>query len=833
MRLTKTLLLGVYPLALVIAPVLAQSTGSEQVETVVVTGLRADLASGMGSATLAPKQTSVITQDFIETQPAGQTFFESLNILPGFNFENRDAYGTSGGDISMHGQAGDHISVTIDGLPLNDTGNYAMYSGEMVDPELIDRVTVNQGTTDVDSPTAAVTGGTIALRTVRPDTDFTVRGAVSYGSEAFNRVFGRIDSGEFGPWGTRAFFTGSYSNYDKFRGYGDLEKKQFNAAIYQSMGNIGWMMLAAHWDVNRNNSYWGDYFTGGKGATINWDNFYSNTSDYGKTCDSSDKTFNGTGCSSWYKTGINPSDSGNIRFSSLWHLSPNLTLTVDSSLQFILANGGGTTSVKETDPRLIGSSSGGSTVTYSNGEMCITGKGCDLNGDGVVSSSTSVRLASPSNTNTRRWGFNANLIYNLDANNMFRWAYTLDFGFHRQTGQMAFLSADRGYYSVWGGLDDSAHRVETADGSDLRKRDRNSHAILNQMAFEYVGNYFSDAVGANIGFRLPYFERELNNHCYEEIGYSAPMCTNATPTAIASNGIVTFAGSSYKFVETGKETVYYSKFLPHAGLSYKPFGDEHFFFVNYTQELAAPKTDNLYTATGSLYGATASTYYTGFESIKPETSTSYTIGYRYLGERINGSLVLYDNQVRNRIVSSYDQDTQASTYRNVSGINFSGVDLDVNYHVLDNLLVYGSASYTSARIAENIPVTASVFAQTKDKQLSNTPKWTFAGRIQYKPLPELKIGVDAKYVGSRYATDDDNVAVPDYVRVDADLTYSLDRLGWSDMSLKLNVKNLLDEKYISGIYTYSCYTGTSGCSSQPYMYAGAPRTVMVSLSAKY
>ena len=42
----------------------------------------------------------------------------------------------------------------MDGVPLNDTGNYAIYAGELVDPEIVSQVNVNVGSTDVDSPTA-------------------------------------------------------------------------------------------------------------------------------------------------------------------------------------------------------------------------------------------------------------------------------------------------------------------------------------------------------------------------------------------------------------------------------------------------------------------------------------------------------------------------------------------------------------------------------------------------------------------------------------------------------------------------------------------------------
>ncbi|MFX5328505.1 TonB-dependent receptor plug domain-containing protein, partial [Acinetobacter baumannii] len=79
------------------------------------------------------------------------------------------------------------ISQTFDGLPLNDTGNYALYSNQQLDPELIDQVNVNLGTTDVDSPTASASGSTVNYRTKLPSHDLGARLVGSIGDFNFRR----------------------------------------------------------------------------------------------------------------------------------------------------------------------------------------------------------------------------------------------------------------------------------------------------------------------------------------------------------------------------------------------------------------------------------------------------------------------------------------------------------------------------------------------------------------------------------------------------------------------------------------------------------------------
>jgi iron complex outermembrane receptor protein len=271
------------------------------------------------------------------------------------------------------------------------------------------------------------------------------------------------------------------------------------------------------------------------------------------------------------------------------------------------------------------------------------------------------------------------------------------------------------------------------------------------------------------------------------------------------------------------------------GLTYLPFGREHQFFGSYTQEIAAPRTDNLYTSALSDPTNSASSWMT-FARTKPETSTTYQFGYRYLGDEIQAAVILWNSQVKNRIVSSFDQSTNTYFDHNVPGVNFSGVDFESNYFVTDSLSLYANAGFDHARIISNIAVGGG-YAQTLNKQLSETPKWTLTGRLQYAITPDWKLGVGAKYTGRRNQTEDNNAFVPDYYTVNADLAYDLEQLGMVGSSLRLNVDNIFDKHYFTSLGTQTCWTPiaptTSGCTSFPYAYLGAPRTFQLTLTARY
>ncbi len=239
-------------------PAMAQSTGSRTLdqatvsELVITAGPRA--VEGLISAQTAPKARSMLDQSFISTQNPGQTILQTINLLPGVNFTNNDPYGSAGGDLTLRGFDSQRLALLQDGVPLNDSGNYAVYPSQQLDAELIERVTVNLGTTDVDSPTAAAAGGTIDYVTLKPADDFGGVVEAQAGTENYYRVFGVLQTGRVGPWGTKAWVSGAFGRNDVFTGPGKIQKTQLNARIYQDIGSRGdFVSLTADYNIQRNN----------------------------------------------------------------------------------------------------------------------------------------------------------------------------------------------------------------------------------------------------------------------------------------------------------------------------------------------------------------------------------------------------------------------------------------------------------------------------------------------------------------------------------------------------------------------------------------------------
>lgn len=780
----------------------AQSTASQatEVDKVVVTASGQRAVSGLIVET-APKSKSSINQDYIDKQQAGQTILDTLNLTPGLSFTNSDPYGSSGGNVRLRGFDGNRISLTFDGIPLNDTGNYAIYTNQQLDGELIRSASVNMGTTDVDSPTASAVGGTINYVTRVPSSTFGGLGRVSFGSNNYQRYFGMLDSGEFGPWGTKAFASASYQKYDKFKGPGELEKKQFNARIYQALGNGDFMSLAFHYNRNRNNNI-------GTGTLAQWRTL-GREYDFAETCVPSGGIAGN--CSGFYGRQVNPSNTGNIRGQFLHHITDNLRFTFDPSFQYVLADGGtqlGT--ISETDGRVKGTSANGK----------------DLNGDGDTADT--VAFFTPSVTNTRRYGVTSSLIWDINDQHRVRVAYTGDFGRHRQTGEYTRLNADGTTTNVFGGKDGHGEKVFGSDGSFLRARDRFSIANLNQVAFEYRGEFMQDRLTVVAGLRAPYFKRELNQYCYSQDGSSNVRCTTEAPNATLANGNVTFAGSSTQYIKPYTTEKKYDDLLPNIGANFK-LADHHYIYASYAEGLSAPRTDSLYTVKRLANGAVAN------PGVEPESTQAFDIGYRFQMPDVVAQVALWTNKFQNRIVSAYDEDLGISVDRNVGDAKGYGLDANASWNLEEYLTVFGSFSYNHSTLSSDLRLNAAGnMLPTKGKFFVETPEYTFGGGFDWDVTEALRLTMDLKYTGERWSTDVNDEKAPAYTIVNASLRYDLPIFGDKGSYVQLNVKNLFDEEFFGNISSRSNANAITGSSASSPTYAiGYPRTYQVTLSTRF
>ncbi len=847
--------------AMFAAPALAQSSGTidaEEGDAIIVTGSRT--AQGIAGVETpdTPKARTVLTNEYIRTANPGQSILQTINIVPSVNFTNNDPFGSSGGNIRIRGFDGNRVSLTFDGLPLNDTGNYAIFSNQQLDPEIIESVNVNQGTTDVDSPTAASSGGTINYRSLIPSEELGAIAVGSYGEStegnSFNRVFGMLQTGDILGTGIRGYISASSARADKFRGPGDLKKEQYNIRLYKELGDNGdFVSLAGHFNRNRNAFLRNltlaqaalDFQQDG---VLNYDNnplcarptFVNGTaqSDNATTQPSTAVPTNlatatglDTSCTNYFGLRINPSNTGNARFNSKFSLSDTLTFTLDGGYQYVLANGGGFTTMSETDPRVRGF------------QPSVTTGGLDYAGD--VDTADTVAFYTPNNTNTNRYTVLTSLRWDFADKQYVRLAYAFDYGRHRQTGEWGFLSATGTPEYVFGGRAGARQPVDNT-GYGLRGRDRFSIAMLNQISAEYRGKFFDDAFEVMLGVRAPFFHRELNQYCYTQASSGTQICTGRT---LGTTALVTPAGGNalnFLYVIPGttspagqptnavyapyEATYNYRKVLPNVGLTFRP-ADNISLYASYAKGLSAPRTDNLYRAPSVI--------------VAPETTDNFDAGIRYSSGPVRASFGAFYNRFQNRIVTSFDQSTGISVDRNVGRVEIKGLEGQLNLRPFRWLTFNGFASYIDAQYKDNVAASATIVLPLNGKKLVETPEFQFgySARAFFGPA---ELGATFKKVTKRYATDLNDQVVPGYALFDVNARVNLESFGLKKTFVQVNVNNLFDTQYLGSINSQaSLTTNAAGLvpglattaaipgGGTPNFAVGAPRSFVVSLQVGF
>ena len=849
-------------LALTIDCAHAQSTGTLDFDKeIVVTGTRNTAPKGIDGLVIpdTSKAKGELNQAFIEHQVPGQSVNDIINYLPGVSFQNNDPYGGAGGTLTIRGFDATRISETFDGVTLNDDGNYALYAQELLDTEVIDKVTVNLGTTDVDSPTSSASGSTVNFTSHMPTDQQHLKMVASLGPDQYYRVFGLVDTGKLNASGTKAWFSASKTqNNSPFNNYGHIRKHEFNGRIYQPLAHAGdFISLAGFYVVLRNNFSGSDplsntalgtdsgtgftYFPANTGAGSFY--VYKPCAVAAATPGAADKP---NACGTAFDYRVNPANLMNIRGAVKLTLSDTLTFTFDPSYQFTKANGGGTTSAIESGCYLSAANkcqtltptttpAGTPLYGYINGSYYI---GSDLNHDGDLFDK--VTMLVPSETKTHRVAATTSLRYDASATQTMRLSYAFARSDITQTGEMGYVGPDGGTLQPF----PTEQPLRDASGSLIEKRDTESIAMLNQVSGEYRGKFLENHLTVTLGVRAPFLHRELNNYCFTRniggsvscvFGASGAAYAAAFPYTIGATGIPT--GSALPQMRTYN----YNAVLPNAGLTYVlPVGET---FFNYSKGFSAPQTTALYQ---SFYFPKG----TAGAEPGPEKTDNFDLGWRLTNRTITAMVDLWYTHFTNRLGQQYNPTEGTSVYSNLGAVNRYGIDADLAWHINENAtaMLFGSALHS--KIQDNVTSGLGTYLATAGKFESGVPEYTLGGRLQGDFGP-VTFGLQAKHTGPRFVNDQNlpytslgNAAnggpadgtvvypakTPAYTLVDLDIRMKLSAIGLNDASyLQLNATNLFNEHYVGG------FSGTTAATQTLFgtltnAQVGAPRTVIGTLT---
>jgi iron complex outermembrane recepter protein len=256
------------------------------------------------------------------------------------------------------------------------------------------------------------------------------------------------------------------------------------------------------------------------------------------------------------------------------------------------------------------------------------------------------------------------------------------------------------------------------------------------------------------------------------------------------------------------------------GLTYKTPVDGLELFAGYGENFSAIK-DGVLEA-----GATA------LETIKPETAENVDYGARYVAGNFSGSITGYNIKFSNRItyvpatVGSGAPDylsEAAGSYVNVGGVESKGVEIAGTYRLSDNWSLYGAYTNNDSKyLGTGSTAGDAALGIQVGKTVRGSLQQAFVASVDWR-RDNYFSGLSYKWVDEVFVNESntsklDSFGVADlYVGVNLDDAFT----GVHGLDLRLNVNNLFDESYQSGVVG----DGTA--------YIGAPRSVVLSLTADF
>lgn len=192
---------------------------------------------------------SVVDRAYMDIQSPGATAFQLASMLPGANVATSDPFGISPQtNLSVRGLNGDALGYVLEGMPLNDVAYYGGYPSQFADTENYSEVGLQQGSADLNSPVLNAAGGLMSLHFLDPSFKPGGMASFSYGSYNMRRGFLRLETGEIGHTGVRAFASYSNSHTDNWRGAGHDDRQHVDFKFLKEWGQGNRMSLLGSWN---------------------------------------------------------------------------------------------------------------------------------------------------------------------------------------------------------------------------------------------------------------------------------------------------------------------------------------------------------------------------------------------------------------------------------------------------------------------------------------------------------------------------------------------------------------------------------------------------------
>ncbi|SDH83788.1 iron complex outermembrane recepter protein [Janthinobacterium sp. YR213] len=728
----------------------------------------------------APKARSTITAEELEKQRPTGNAYEALEMLPAVNSYNYDATGLFGGGLTLRGFNSDQIGATINGVPVNDSGSFAIYPQEYVDQENTCSQTVTQGSTDADSPQVGATGGNFGINTCNPEDKHRLRMMQTIGQLNMKKTFVRVDTGLFSDKRTKMFVSASHAEADKWKGKGGAKRDHIDAGINYDWDRFNYIHATLLYNEAMNNNI--------NNLTLAEINKNGYNFDYADTFKGHLKPVKGTAqvettqSPAFYKLGINPFKNAIASATAKFRLNENLDLKVLPYIWYGYGNGG-VQQRAQSEKAFYDAATG-----MRNGTV-------DLNGDGDTLDT--VLVANASVTKTFRPGVTASLNWS-SGNHDVLGGFWYERARHQQTGPMLALSNDGISQDPW--LQNG--QILRPDGTPAQSRNWMSISTAYQFFLQDTISLNDDKLKINIGVRSPNVKRDFTNYGDEN--------NNVKP---------------YNLIKK------YNTLLPQLGARYRITNDDQL-FISVAKNVKAPPNfvfGNIGTSVKVVNGVAN---FVG--DVKQESSWNTDIGYRHQDDKFIASVTAFFVDFKDRQATTFDPITQSSSYTNVGRVSNKGLEFEIGNTPINGWAMYGSLGFNNSKIKDDMLSATNVYLPTAGKEMINTPKKKAGLSIEYQN-GSFWTRVKARATGQQQASMVNDETAPGYTTFGIDGGYTFANFGYIKRpKLTFNLSNITDKQYRNPSSTTVKNTQpiagvTTSVDTQRY-YLGAPRFVSVTLS---
>ncbi|MBA0194860.1 TonB-dependent receptor family protein [Pectobacterium carotovorum] len=418
----------------VVGALLAGSALAEEATDVGTINVQGQpLGAGLMVQEDSAKSRSTVTKDALDKMPAAGNAIDKLKYTAGLNVSSNDSSGLSGVSYTMRGMSADQVGLSSDGIPVNDSGDYAVYPNGMGDPENLEQIFVTQGSSEMDGPHIGASGGNIGLVSHRPAKEFGGFVKQTFGSNNLSKTFARLETGKHN--GFSSWLSYSYTDSDKWRGagYSRADKVEWNGLYEHENGHSSSLIVKYNQQDTINYS------------TLSKQQFEQNgrKMDYATT-----PVYNSRGqISQYYKLNRNNFETLNVTFTQKLQLRDNLALTLQP--YYFSTNGG----------------------SFGSGSASVLSATSDRAGNYDLSNLTSNTYYRPSWTETWRPGITTKLKWDISDEHSLDIGYWFERARQRQTQPFIPIKSDGTPVNISGKPGD-ANQVTDANGNVVQGRNQ-------------------------------------------------------------------------------------------------------------------------------------------------------------------------------------------------------------------------------------------------------------------------------------------------------------------------------------------------------------------------